>query len=279
MPAAASALSPWIIVCGGEPRPRPWRRAARRLGFWLVVANLAGEEALTVAGTVDRIGPGQAYAVPPGVEHVLASPTGNQLCWFHLELAAHPGRGRDGADHLPTRPLPPGRAPIQPGWEILGVVTPPGVVASATLGRRLCALAPRLVEDWRGGAVPARLAAGLALGAWLAEWAAGSAPRGDLAPAEALVLARPADPPRLADLAAACGLGRSRFCQRWAAAHDLPPAAWARRQRLRQGAELLDHTDLPVAAVAEACGFSQASAFIRAFTRMQGRSPGAWRRR
>lgn len=278
MATAEPVLSPWIIVCGGEPRPLPWRRAARRLGFWLVVANLAGEEQVTVGDEVHRIGPGQAYAVPPGVEHVLASPTGNQLCWFHLELAAHPGRGRDGADHLPTRPLAPGRSATQAGWEILGGAAP-GVVAGAALSRRLCALAPRLVEDWRSGSVPARLAAGLALGTWLAEWAAGSAPRGDLAPAEALVLARPADPPRLADLAAACGLGRSRFCQRWAAVHDLPPAAWARRQRLRQGAELLDHTDLPVAAVAEACGFSQASAFIRAFTRLHGRSPGAWRRR
>ncbi|GEP06793.1 AraC family transcriptional regulator [Methylobacterium oxalidis] len=41
--------------------------------------------------------------------------------------------------------------------------------------------------------------------------------------------------------------------------------------------QLIDHTDIPLAQIAAALGFSEASAFTRAFRRWSGDSPSAWR--
>jgi AraC-like DNA-binding protein len=41
--------------------------------------------------------------------------------------------------------------------------------------------------------------------------------------------------------------------------------------------QLIDHTDIPFAHIAAALGFSEASAFTRAFRRWSGASPSAWR--
>ena len=41
--------------------------------------------------------------------------------------------------------------------------------------------------------------------------------------------------------------------------------------------QLIDHTDIPLAQIAAALDFSEASAFTRAFRRWSGQTPSAWR--
>ncbi|WP_162560730.1 AraC family transcriptional regulator [Methylobacterium durans] len=47
--------------------------------------------------------------------------------------------------------------------------------------------------------------------------------------------------------------------------------------RFEVARQLIDHTDIPLAQIAAALGFSEASAFTRAFRRWSGESPSAWR--
>lgn len=56
------------------------------------------------------------------------------------------------------------------------------------------------------------------------------------------------------------------------------PMAWVTARRLARAAELLAHTALPVASVAERVGFADGAAFSRAFRRQYGTAPLALRR-
>ena len=51
------------------------------------------------------------------------------------------------------------------------------------------------------------------------------------------------------------------------------------RRRIAEAKRLLDGTDLPLAAIAERCGFCHASFLIRTFKRATGLTPHGWRRR
>ncbi len=277
--SATLPWSPWILSTGGEPRPFPWSKDPRRLPFWLVVVLLSGEEEIHGTREILRVRAGQAYAIPPGQEHRLLSRAGSHPVWFHLELIWHQDRGRDGHDRLPSPTLRGAAKPGQPGWEAFGDDAP-GMLAPAATGRRLAGLASRLSRTWMAGDRGSRLACSWELAAILATWRERHSRAGTLlAPAEALIRRDPAAPRSLAALARACGLGRSRFCEEWQRSHGVPPAAWMRRQRLRHAAELLDGTDMTVAAIAHHAGFAEPSAFIRAFRRWQGVSPGSWRAR
>ena len=57
------------------------------------------------------------------------------------------------------------------------------------------------------------------------------------------------------------------------------PGRYLEARRMDEAARLLDATALPVARVAEAVGFADASSFGRAFRRARGESPSARRRR
>ncbi|MGY2050690.1 AraC family transcriptional regulator [Methylobacterium sp. JK268] len=56
-------------------------------------------------------------------------------------------------------------------------------------------------------------------------------------------------------------------------------SAMADEGRFEIARQLVDHTDIPFAQIAAALGFSEASAFTRAFRRWSGQSPTSWRAR
>lgn len=59
----------------------------------------------------------------------------------------------------------------------------------------------------------------------------------------------------------------------------LSPKAYLQQRRLNLAKGLLVHTQLPVADIATQVGFSQSHHFIAAFSRAEGLTPAAWRRR
>ncbi|WP_079571454.1 AraC family transcriptional regulator [Krasilnikoviella flava] len=80
-------------------------------------------------------------------------------------------------------------------------------------------------------------------------------------------------------LAAMVGLSTSQLGALFRAQVGTSPLQYQTGLRLARARELLDATDLPVAAVAQACGYDDPLYFSRRFARTHGTSPTAYRSR
>ena len=89
---------------------------------------------------------------------------------------------------------------------------------------------------------------------------------------------RPAEPWTLARLAAGAALSRSALAERFTGLVGLPPMQYLARWRMQCAARLLSDGEAKVAAVAHAVGYDSEAAFSRAFKKLVGVSPAAWRR-
>jgi AraC family transcriptional regulator len=92
------------------------------------------------------------------------------------------------------------------------------------------------------------------------------------------VMAHLAEPFGLAEMAAVACLSPYHFSRSFKAATGLAPRAFAQACRIEQARHLLVDTQMPVAAVAQACGFSDQSHFTTSFVRATGTTPGRFRR-
>ena len=107
----------------------------------------------------------------------------------------------------------------------------------------------------------------------------GPAPAGArIARAMGFAKTRLAQPPSVAEMAAAAALSESAFHEAFRRATGRSPSAWLRDLRLENAASLLRETALPIAEIALRTGFSDQAALIRAMKRETGRTPGALRR-
>jgi AraC-like DNA-binding protein len=79
-------------------------------------------------------------------------------------------------------------------------------------------------------------------------------------------------------LAREVGMSRSSFSARFGKLTGEPPMSYVMRWRINRAAHLLRSTDQKIAAVAARVGYDSAPAFVRAFKRFFGTSPGAYRR-
>lgn len=83
----------------------------------------------------------------------------------------------------------------------------------------------------------------------------------------------------LKDLANASGLSRSAYIQRFKKAFGAPPLEVITRMRMEQGKYLLRSSTASLLEIATDIGYSSDAAFIRAFSREYGMTPGEWRNR
>jgi AraC family transcriptional regulator, transcriptional activator of pobA len=81
------------------------------------------------------------------------------------------------------------------------------------------------------------------------------------------------------DFAAALGLTATHLTRICTARTGLSPARLIEARRMAEARRLLAYTDLTVAQVGYALGFEDPAYFSRAFRRVEGASPGAFRRR
>jgi AraC-like DNA-binding protein len=88
-------------------------------------------------------------------------------------------------------------------------------------------------------------------------------------------LERPAD---VSELATAYGMSRTRFSHYFRDATGEGPAHFMARVRLEEVARRLLQTDAPLAALARETGFADANHLCKAFRRVYGTTPGAYRR-
>lgn len=107
-------------------------------------------------------------------------------------------------------------------------------------------------------------------------WLAGLADR-RLAAAMAALLEHPSEPFTVEALARIAGMSRSAFAAQFAAIFGQSPMQLLKEVRLRRAGELLVTTTLPVEAVARNVGFAGRSNFSRAFRRLFGADPSAFR--
>ena len=84
--------------------------------------------------------------------------------------------------------------------------------------------------------------------------------------------------PSIADVAAECGLSSSYFAKAFKQATGAPPHAWLSMRRIAHAKRLLNDTSLALAEIALACGFVDQSHLTRTFAKVEGYSPGRWRR-
>jgi AraC-like DNA-binding protein len=75
------------------------------------------------------------------------------------------------------------------------------------------------------------------------------------------------------------GLSRSALHERFIEVIGQPPMQYLTNWRMQVGAALLRDTNATVASVAQDVGYDSEAAFARAFKRLVGRPPAAWRRR
>jgi AraC-like DNA-binding protein len=90
---------------------------------------------------------------------------------------------------------------------------------------------------------------------------------------------RPAEPWTLERLAEETAMSRSVFHERFVHFVGQPPMQYLTRWRMQVAAGLLRETQAKLVEVALEVGYESEAAFSRAFRRLVGAPPGAWRRR
>jgi AraC family transcriptional activator of mtrCDE len=90
------------------------------------------------------------------------------------------------------------------------------------------------------------------------------------------VMQHPTEPHSVASLGRIAGMSRTAFARAFTAAFGTSPMAFITKIRLRNAAELLRSTDLPVKMIAASSGLSR-SHFSRAFRSAYGRDPLSFR--
>ncbi|MDB5447595.1 MAG: hypothetical protein JWQ97_2912 [Phenylobacterium sp.] len=82
----------------------------------------------------------------------------------------------------------------------------------------------------------------------------------------------------LGELAAVAGLSRSHFCRLFRRTFGQPPLRYVLQRRVERAKRLMLATHAPLASIAVDCGLYDQAALSKAFRRVTGQSPAAWRR-
>lgn len=82
----------------------------------------------------------------------------------------------------------------------------------------------------------------------------------------------------LIEIASACDLSMAHFSRAFKASTGLTPHSWLQACRIDYAKEIMMQPELALAEIAISCGFADQSHFTRIFTRIEGDTPGAWRR-
>lgn len=89
---------------------------------------------------------------------------------------------------------------------------------------------------------------------------------------------RPAEPWTIDELGRQIGLSRSTLHERFMQLVGMPPMQYLTNWRMQCGARLLREGEATVATIAQQAGYESEAAFARAFKRLVGQPPAAWRR-
>jgi len=277
----------------------PWGISIVRRGRAPFYAVTAGECELKLGrGEVHRARAGDFVLLPGAAPHVVRSGRGALVVPFDDWLRQHPmdrkGSTRQGGPGAATR-VTGGFFSVDPlRLNPLFAALPPLIHLRGADARVRRALAPtlRLIEaEIAAGGLGAqtvlrRLADALFIQVVrlhaeseqvAAGWLRGLAdPR--VGRALLLLHQRYAEPWTLDTLAREVGTSRTLLAVRFRELVGEPPMAYLARWRITRAAHLLHGARQPLARVAEQVGYQSEAVFSKAFRRITGQAPGAWRR-
>ena len=93
-----------------------------------------------------------------------------------------------------------------------------------------------------------------------------------------LIHERPAEEWTINELGKQVGLSRSALHERFNELVGIPPMQYLTNWRMQRGAQLLREGNSTVATIAQEVGYDSEAAFARAFKRLVGQPPAAWRK-
>lgn len=82
----------------------------------------------------------------------------------------------------------------------------------------------------------------------------------------------------LVEIASECDLSMAHFSRAFKASAGMTPHGWLQACRIEHAKEIMLQPHLALAEIAVSCGFADQSHFTRIFTRIEGDTPGVWRR-
>ena len=290
----AEAVEPWSlsIAPAQELRPRPLPAAEHLMAYHIMTSGscwvgLEGEEQVLLQA-------GDAIVFPHGDAHLASSVRGQRGVGRYTAAPEAPLRtvtigsgdgpraslvcGYLGCDARPYNPL---LAALPPSLHAPGIATgwlaefPRQVVEEAWEGRAGGATMLTRMAELMFVEVVRRYMEGLPT--TQPGWLAGL--RDPVVSAALSALHRtPAHAWTLAELARAAATSRTVLTERFSETVGMPPMQYLTEWRLQLAAEQLANGSAKVATIGAEVGYESEAAFSRAFKRMTGHAPAAWRR-
>jgi AraC-like DNA-binding protein len=296
------ATAPWVAHTPpvGEIAGRIMPDSEHVMGFHAVLSGSCWVELPGSGLPAVRLGPGDVVILATGARHITSSEPGlytepnldryRRPADHPLPFVLHKDGGGTEHARLACGYLGCDARPFNPLLDALpALVHARGQVDGVGLAGRLIQAALDESRALRAGSeiVLARLSELLfvevlrahldALPEEARGWFAGLRDR-HVGAALRLMHARPAAPWTIEGLAREVGLSRSVFAERFAHYLGVGPIQYLTRWRLQLAARLLERPGVGIARVAQEVGYESEPAFNRAFKKLTGSPPAAWRR-
>ena len=258
-----SPRAPLAVVCGGrEVCGAAYQIDRRAFPYHSIELVASGRGSVTLDGTRYRLQPGVLFRYGPGIAHEMAVEPGSRMLKYFVDFTgtacARLLAGGPWSSLQPLQVAEPARA--QAIYEELQRVG----ARQTPLAGRLCALLlQQLVLVAADEAVPA---AGLDSAAWAA-----------YRRCREHLEAHYASLGSLAELASACGTSEAHVCRLFRRYGARSPYQALLRLKMARAASLLLDRALPVRQVGAEVGFEDPYHFSKAFKRVYGLSPQAFR--
>lgn len=253
-----------VLRAGRFGVPRGWRLPLRIAEFHVMFVGVRGRLQFVTGGVEHELGPGTVLWLPRHRAHEATAPYPQESQVFVLHFALPPVE----ASELRTaqRWRFTGRSADDPADRCARLVAELG--AATTSGdRRADAELNLLLADL--ARLPTEVEVPDAPGL--------SGRSADIARVLDHITRHPDAPLRVTDLARLAGLQRGHFSLLFSRLTGLSPSQYVTAARIARARELLEHSALPLDAVADRCGFSSASHLTRRFKEYEGLPPGAYR--
>lgn len=263
---------------------KPWYTPPRRLLDYLLLFVQSGECEVIVEDEAHLLTDGDLCLVQPAALHTLRGHTDTITPYLHLDIFFNPRREESFATRGGQVSLSSHAHLLQPRLTDLDWLDVP-VRLSPINPVQFRSTLLKAVEAWQSGDVLSRLEADhlattlvLSLFRQYGRLPSAAYRRShSLSWVPAYLSFNIGEPLSVAQMARRASLSPSRFSTVFRQHFGHSPHQYLLRLRIEHAQSMLTTTDLPLRDIAAACGFADEHHFSKAFKRMSGVSPGAYR--